>query len=218
MKRKIITSAILVLSVNMVSFSQEIGLFTGVQQISGELSEYDMVVNPMAAVSGIWEIDGVPHFRYGGEFRMASMSNAPDADGSWLSGYQSEGMDYSLMAIMRYYINTPINMKARRGSFLAFVQGGVGFHIMKYQTTVPNVRSFQNNVDEPLKLSDPMVSNGGALELGIGFQYYLSTKWSLSAYGGGQYTGNDYMDGVSGITDVKDYPFYAVIGASYRIY
>lgn len=218
MKRKIITSAILVLSMNMASFAQEIGLFTGVQQVSGELSEYDLIINPMATVNGIWEIDGVPHFRYGGEFRMASMSNSPNAEGSWLNGYESKGMDYSLMALFRYYINTPINMKARKGSFLAFVQGGMGFHIMKYQTTVPNVRAIHNNVDEPITLSDPIVSNGGALELGLGIQYYFNTKWSISAYGGGQYTGNDYMDGVSGVTDVKDYPFYAVIGASYRIF
>lgn len=216
MKTKSILTGIIALSMSAISYGQEIGMYAGGTVVRGELTEY--AYNPQFTMSlnSYWEVSGSPHFRYGVEARFASMGYSPSIENGWLNGYQASGSDFSLMGSARYYINKPINMKARGGSFLFFAQGAVGFHVARYQTTIPSVNSIKTS--NKTELSEDLSTNCGALELGAGMQYYFNTRWSLTLVAGGQYTGNDYLDGVAGIGEASDYPVFVMLGGSYGIF
>lgn len=215
MKIKSTFIGLLLLGTSSLSFAQEIGISTGLQVVRGEVSEYSNQFNSITAISTYWGLKGNPSIAYGAELRYAGMNQSPSLEDSWLNGYSATGSDFSLMGQFRYYFLSVSTVKNRKGSFTSWAQAGVGFHVMNYRTTIPSVKALTNT--KTGELSDRMSSSAGAIEFGMGVQYYLAQNWSINFYGGGQYTGNDYMDGVAGIGDHKDFPFFGMIGCAYHL-
>ncbi len=220
MKREVLIGALVSLAISSATQikAQEIGLSAGAQVIRGELTEYDIAPTLITSVSAFWDIPEAPNWRYGAEFRYASMQISPDIEEGWLSNYHAQGNDFSVMASIRYYFNRPGNFHQRRRSLLFWTHFGVGIHAQSYNSinTGTGVKSGQSN--KMGQLSERQTNTAGALELGFGAQYYIDDHWSILFTTGAQYTGNDYLDGVSGIGDGEDWPVFGMIGGAYRIF
>ncbi|NVK26627.1 MAG: hypothetical protein HWE14_01220 [Flavobacteriia bacterium] len=216
MKRQILFGAIISVLGIVPLQAQEFGVYTGVQVVRGELTEYSYSPSSITSINAFWDIPEAPNWRYGGEIRYASMTLSPSIEDGWLQDYRAEGNDFSVMMSMRYYYNTPGNFYKRRNSFLVWSHFGVGFHAMNFQSTAYGAKGLGST--NKTQLSESRSAQAGALELGSGMQYYFDDHWSITLVGGVQYTGNDYLDGVSGIGDGEDWPVYAMLGGSYRLF
>lgn len=218
MKKEVLIGTFLAVSSAVSVQAQEIGVASGAQVIRGELTEYATTLTSMTTLGVYWDIAEAPHWRYGAELRYASMSIDPNIDEGWLNGYYAQGNDFSVMANIRYYFNTPSNFHQRRRSFLFWTHFGVGMHAQNYNSVLTGTGVKNSSSNKVGDLSERQSNHAGALELGLGAQYYLDDHWSITFQTGAQYTGNDYLDGVSGIGDGEDWPVYGVLGAAYRIF
>lgn len=216
MKKSILLSALISLLFAAPIHAQEFGIQTGAQLVRGELTGYENNLTSVTAIQTFWDIHEAPNWRYGAELRYASMNVNSSIEEGWLADYRSVGNDFSVMMSLRYYFNTPTNFFKRRNSFLAWTHFGVGFHVANFQSsnTGVGIHSGSNKGD----LSSPRSTQAGAMELGFGFQYYLTDTWSLSLSSGAQYTGNDFLDGVAGNGSGEDWPIYAMFGGAYHLF
>lgn len=216
MKEKMKWPIIALLALSGGAFGQEISLSLGGQVTQGEVSEYDQTPTFSTSVQYLQNVYANPYFKYGVELRYTTMNMSPSIDEGWLDSYEMRGSDVNLMMKIRYHFNAPKNTKAPRGSWVTYGQFGAGVHFMSFRTTDPMGR-VSESANKSADLSDTERQHAGALELGLGVKYYLTNTWTLAFNVSGQYTGNDYLDGVAGIGDAEDWPFFGGLAVGYRL-
>lgn len=217
MKKSLLFGALALWVMSVPVFGQEIGISSGAQLIRGELTAYGNNYTSVTSIQSFWEIPKAPNWRYGVEVRYASMSINPNFSEGWLDEYEVMGSDWSSIMSLRYYFNTPNGWLNRKNSVLFWTHFGAGLHIASYQSTDMGV-GLRTGDSKQGDLSPKRTLHSGALEVGLGMQYYLTNHWSIQLIGGGQYTGNDYLDGVAGTGSGKDYPVYLMLGGAYNIF
>ncbi|NVK04965.1 MAG: hypothetical protein HWD92_09080 [Flavobacteriia bacterium] len=216
MKKNLLFSMVIFVIISVPTAAQEIGLSSGAQLIRGELTAYGNNFTSITSLSAFWDIPKARNFRYGAELRYASMNVSPEFENSWLDTYESRGSDFSAMLSMRYYFNTPKYTTKRAQSLLFWTHFGAGLHIAQFESVNMGVGP---KVGDAIQgdFNESRTIHTGALEVGFGAQYYITDRWSMSFSSGGQFTGNDYLDGVAGIGNGKDFPFYMMLGGSYLL-
>lgn len=174
------------------------GLRVGIMDLRGETAKAPLNVQPGSDLSFVYAMPFEnERWQFTAEINQIIQQVDRNFGGEPTQFYRASAKATSLQAGLRLYLCNSINRyNPYPGQLLPYIGGTAGL-------SVSNTTVLSDNLEVPMQVNEN-TQLAAAGEFNLGLQMVLSQQWRLELYAAGRYTTSDYLDGISGHTEVSD--------------
>lgn len=185
------------------------GFRLGIMDIRGETAKDPGSIQPGTDLGFIYALPFQDErWQFTAEVNQSMQSVERDFGGEPNQFYRGSVQSTTFQAGLRYYIGNSINRyNPYYGQLLPYVGASAGLNIS-------SVNLDHSNLNIPMQV-DESLQTAASGEINLGIQMVINKEWRVEVYGAGRYLTTDYLDGISGHTDVSDVLLRGGIGLSY---
>ncbi len=192
----------------------ELEISTGVYSVLGEMQDVNLGMNALNSstlISYYTRAHKSDRWAFGGSVGFNTMNMQYDGTKNWLNGHETQGYGVNAMLGARLVLSGRDDMRFMKGAFITYLEAAGGGHLASFRSSYPPMVSSpkEETADSPRQMEFAPVGTAT-----LGFQYYITYKIGVNLRLSGTLSNTDYLDGIQGITDAKDYAVAALAGVS----